>query len=159
MNKSPDVLNSLYQFLNKNFPNNLLIPCSSKKRPIFKHKNNVWTWKDVVKNQKDFGTDYHQAILIKDLIVIDIDKKSIASKFEILFPILTKCPRAKKKLFSIKSRFFFVFSTYLKFFNFCSSDNSCIVISKKNLLKILLKILIKLLIISIKLIIYVIVNT
>lgn len=45
-----------------------------------------------MKNQNDFGPDKYQAILVKDFVIIDIDSKSTAKKYENMFPILTTCP-------------------------------------------------------------------
>lgn len=93
MNKMlPDYINSLYHYLKHNKPNNLIIPCTSHKNPIFKHKNNAWNWDLILKNQNEFGPDKHQAILVKDFVVIDFDNRSLAEKYENMFPILKTCP-------------------------------------------------------------------
>lgn len=69
-----------------------MIPCTFKKSPIYPHKNNKWNWDLVIKNQNLFGPDFHQAILIRNFIVIDIDNKTIAKKFENLFQDFKTCP-------------------------------------------------------------------
>lgn len=91
------ILQSLYVFLTKFLNENLLMPCTSKKNPIFKHKDNQWSWDLVMHHKEKFGKDKYQAILLKTLIVIDFDDKKLAQQYEELFPILTTCPKASTK--------------------------------------------------------------
>ncbi len=90
-----DEIQLLYEFLKFNEPNNLLMPCTSQKNPILPHKNNVWNWNKVKENEKYFGPDNYQAILIKDFIVIDIDSKSLIKKYEELFYSFKTCPKVE----------------------------------------------------------------
>lgn len=95
MDSDIDIIDPLYQYLRKNKPNDFLMPVTSKKNPIYKHKNDAWSWDKVVQNGKDFGPDKYQAILLKYLIIIDIDSKSLLSKYEDKFPILQTCVRGE----------------------------------------------------------------
>lgn len=90
-----DIIDPLYQFLRKKKPENLLIPCTAHKNPLYKHKNNAWNWNKVIENGDDFGSEKYQAILMKDMIVIDIDDKKLIQKYEDIFPILTVCPKVE----------------------------------------------------------------
>lgn len=73
------------------------MPCTKKKNPIFKHKDDQWNWDSVHKHADKFGDDKYQAILLKNLIVIDFDDKKLARKYESLFEILQICPKVSTK--------------------------------------------------------------
>ncbi len=90
-----DIIDPLYQYLKKNKSRNLLMPCTPHKNPLYKHKNNIWNWDSVIKNGNDFGPKFHQAILMKDLIVIDIDSKPLLAKYEELFDVFNTCPKVE----------------------------------------------------------------
>lgn len=79
-------LDKLIKTLYNYYPNNLPIPCSDVKNPLLRHMNNQYTWetfqKTIFKDNGNIG------ILLKDLVVIDIDCKEYVEYFEKMFPIL-----------------------------------------------------------------------
>lgn len=91
-----DYIDLVYQYLKKNKPDNLLMPCTMFKNPLYKHKNNAWNWNKVIENQQDFGPDKYQAILVRDLVIIDIDSKPLIEKYEDKFEILKTCPNNQR---------------------------------------------------------------
>lgn len=87
-------LSKLGTTLMTKYPNNFIIPCIGK-APIFKHKKNEegeetynWEYIQEPKNNVNFNEKTNVAIILKDLIVIDIDKDTYIPIFEERFPIM-----------------------------------------------------------------------
>lgn len=89
-------LNKTFNFLKNHRENDLLMPTQNK-NPKYPHKNNSWNWNLVIKHQDEFGNTNNCCILLKSIIVIDIDLASLIDKYEDMFPILKKCPQVATK--------------------------------------------------------------
>lgn len=85
-------LNRTYNFLKNHRKDDLLMPTQNK-NPKYPHKNNSWNWNLVLEHQDEFGNNNNCCILLKSIIVIDIDLASLIDKYEDMFPILKKCPQ------------------------------------------------------------------
>lgn len=93
-------LKKLAEFLQKNHPNNVMMPGVFRttdigdrvKAPMFAHKDGKWTWTRF-KASANVNVDMW-GILIKDLIVIDIDGgQDFINYYEDHFKFLTNCPK------------------------------------------------------------------
>lgn len=96
-------VDKLRNFLKSSHPRNVLMPGRVGKHPNgdpfkgpqFAHKNGDWTWQksDAIQwsNVNMFG------LLLKDLIVIDIDGKNFLDFYENHFPCLQQCPKENTK--------------------------------------------------------------
>jgi hypothetical protein len=88
----------LIETLKSKYPNNLPIPCKTKTAtnkvvaPLFKHADGRYTWEFIQepKNEVFFQEKTNIGILLKDIIVIDIDDKDYIPIFERKFNILTE---------------------------------------------------------------------
>jgi phage/plasmid-associated DNA primase len=88
----------LIETLKSKYPNNLPIPCKTKTAtnknvaPLFRHADGKYTWEFIEepKNEVFFREKTNIGILLKDLIVIDIDDKDYIPIFERKFNILTE---------------------------------------------------------------------
>ena len=85
-------VNVLEHFLKTNFPRDLLMPVSTgTKKPAYCHRGSAWSWGEYSQCVK---TDTI-CILLRDLVVIDVDDIKQASKLEETFPILLIVPTVK----------------------------------------------------------------
>jgi phage/plasmid-associated DNA primase len=73
-------------FMDK-YPNNVIVPCQ-KKHSKYPHKNNSFTWETYKEKKITFEKDDMVGVLLKDLIVIDIDEQYVIKEWEEDFPIL-----------------------------------------------------------------------
>lgn len=89
-------LNKTFNFLKNHRKDDLLMP-TQKKNPKYPHKNNSWNWCSVIEHQDEFGNNNNCCILLKTMIVIDIDVFSLIEKYENMFPILKDCPQVETK--------------------------------------------------------------
>jgi len=84
-------IGKLASFLKKNHPENVLMYVKpDKKEPVTTHKNSTWSWSKVEKYLA--YPENEIAILLQDLIVIDIDCQELMKEYEERFPILKECP-------------------------------------------------------------------
>ncbi len=74
----------------KKYPNNLIIPCAGNKQPIHKHSTAPYTWEIIMQENTPvhFTEKSNVGIILKDLIVIDIDCETLIPFFEERFPIM-----------------------------------------------------------------------
>lgn len=89
MNLNPDA-KALYQFLKQAHPANVLMPCGADKNPLRKHAGGKWGWEQF--EAFDFKDTTEMAILLKDLVVIDLDDHDLCQHVESLCPEMRTCP-------------------------------------------------------------------
>ena len=98
-----DEVNQLQKFLCSAFSTDVLMPViEGTKRPMFKHKENAWTWKlfdSFLKNKEEnwFHKNPNVCVILHDLCVIDVDTEEKAKELEAKFPILLTVPCEKTK--------------------------------------------------------------
>jgi hypothetical protein len=89
------LINTFYTKYNANY----IIPCGKNKSPITAHKDGSYDWSKIY-NEDDhivFTKDGYVGIILKDLMVIDIDDKSLVTNWENMFPILKTVVSAETK--------------------------------------------------------------
>lgn len=100
MTASQHDVESLKRFLQKEYPNDVLIPIvPGEKRPLFAHKSpGSWSWQmfdDWVSRNTSCTWDI--GILMKELCVIDVDSEQLVAELEQRFPVLQKAPMEKTR--------------------------------------------------------------
>jgi P4 family phage/plasmid primase-like protien len=80
------------------YPNNFIIPTTNK-FPNFNHKNGQYSWDNLCSPNTIFDSKNNDSVglLLKDLIVIDIDDRETVMDYEELFPILKEVVREETK--------------------------------------------------------------
>lgn len=85
-------LNKLINTFNTKYYNNYIIPCGKDKQPTIAHKNNSYNWKNFnhpdITKRPTFIDKGNVGIILKDLIVLDIDDKTLSTNWETMFPVL-----------------------------------------------------------------------
>ena len=83
----------LANFLKQHHPENILMWVEKNaKRPVHAHKSGQWKWENFLQYKANSFDGLDIAILLKDLVVIDIDNKELIDEYESKFPILKACP-------------------------------------------------------------------
>ena len=91
----------LYRYLIKNHPEDILMPVNAKtKAPLNKHTNNQWSWakfRKAINQTLRESSDINVGILVKSLLVIDIDDESLVDDWELKYPVLKQVPMEKTR--------------------------------------------------------------
>jgi hypothetical protein len=84
----------LEHFLKTTFPRDLLMPVThGTKKPVFRHRGGTWSWDEW---KYCISTDA-ACILLRDLVVIDVDDDKLSNELETSYPILLSVPCAETK--------------------------------------------------------------
>lgn len=81
-------IGKLFKVMQEKYPNNVIIPCSSHKAPLYPHKDGAYTWNTIVDKNIQFADNGQIGVILKDLIVLDIDNQIEAKTMEDKFPFL-----------------------------------------------------------------------
>lgn len=87
----------LHQFLKSKLADDLLMPATKDKAPMYKHADNTWSWdlfQDFVTKKQEW-TEY--CILLRSMVVLDFDDTALAYEWEEKYPVMTECPMQKTK--------------------------------------------------------------
>ena len=88
-------LERLVTVLKEHHPDNVLMPLRHQlKSPVFGHKDGRWSWERFSDYAEDsLSQDQPIGILMRSLIAIDIDDRSLIPAWEERFPELQQCPK------------------------------------------------------------------
>ena len=98
-----ELVTKLAEYLKANRPANILMPGViekdekgvSCKRPMMAHRDGKWTWKRFEK--VDLRKAKLIGILLRDIVVIDIDGREYVALYEEIYPWLQTCPKELTK--------------------------------------------------------------
>lgn len=84
---------SIYRFLRRKMPTNLLIPLGTK-NPLYKHARGKWNWAllDTHYKRTGFQVDKGVGLLLIDLAVLDLDTLEEVYRWETEWPVLNNVP-------------------------------------------------------------------
>lgn len=93
-----DAVDRLEDFLKENHPDDVLVPIApAAKRPAVSHKApGAWSWQAWAQWKADTSS-FDVGILLRSLVVIDVDSESIALDLEKRFDVLTGAPMARTR--------------------------------------------------------------
>lgn len=96
-----DRLQELIDYLTRNVPSDMIMPCSeNSKAPRFSHSNNTWSWLKAgwhINNNISLGSSPDIGILLRRICVVDVDDVETANELEKDFPFLAMTPREMTK--------------------------------------------------------------